>query len=121
MKIIDSHIHLVQYIAGTGAKGELRYCGGGQARYSDGSICQIIPTEWNTDQVTPERILSIMDTHNVEKAVLLQGGYLGFQNLYSYDAQQNIPPAFSLLRLMIRIAITGMLSFIIYLKNAISK
>lgn len=94
MKIIDSHIHLVQYIAGTGAKGELRYCGGGQARYSDGSICQIIPTEWNTDQVTPERILSIMDTHNVEKAVLLQGGYLGFQNLYSYDAQQKYPSRF---------------------------
>ena len=44
--------------------------------------------------MTPERILSIMDTHNVEKAVLLQGGYLGFQNLYSYDAQQKYPSRF---------------------------
>lgn len=94
MKIIDSHIHLVQYIAGTGAKGEMRYCGGGRGKYSDGSICQIIPPEWHSDQVTPERILSVMDMHNVEKAVLLQGGYLGFQNLYSYEAQQKYPSRF---------------------------
>ena len=27
MKIIDGHVHLVQYIAGTGAGGELRFAG----------------------------------------------------------------------------------------------
>ncbi len=94
MKIIDSHIHLVQYIAGTGSRGEMRSCGGGRGRYSDGSICQLIPPEWNTDQVTPERVLSIMDEHDVEKAILLQGGFLGFQNLYSYEAQQKYPSRF---------------------------
>ena len=94
MKIIDAHVHLVQCIAGTGAKGEMRSCGGGRGRYADGSVCQLIPPEWNTEQVTPERVLALMDANNVEKAVLLQGGFLGFQNLYSYEAQQKYPDRF---------------------------
>lgn len=32
-RIIDSHAHLVQYIAGTGAGGELRSIGNGMAVY----------------------------------------------------------------------------------------
>lgn len=94
MKVIDAHVHLVQCIAGTGAGGEMRACGGGRGMYADGSICQVIPEEWNTDQVTPERVLQVMDAHEVERAVLLQGGYLGFQNQYSYEAQQNYPDRF---------------------------
>ena len=82
MKIIDAHVHLVQCIAGTGAGGELRSCGGG------------LPPEWGADQATPERILQVMDAHQVERAVLLQGGYLGFQNLYSWQAQQQWPERF---------------------------
>ena len=90
MKIIDAHVHLVQCIAGTGAGGEMRSIGGGRGQYADGSVCQVIPEEWNTDQVTPERVLEVMDAHEVERAVLLQGGYLGFQNQYSCDAQQEV-------------------------------
>lgn len=94
MKIIDAHVHLVQCIAGTGAGGELRSCGGGQGIYADGSVCSLIPPAWGTDQVTPERMLELMDAHQVERAVLLQGGYLGFQNLYSWQAQQRWPQRF---------------------------
>lgn len=94
MKVIDAHVHLVQCIAGTGASGEMRSCGGGRGMYSDGSVCQLIPPAWNTDQVTPERVLQVMDENEVERAVLLQGGYLGFQNLYSYAAQQKYPDRF---------------------------
>lgn len=94
MKIIDAHVHLVQCIAGTGAGGELRSCGGGQGIYADGSACALIPPAWGTDQVTPERMLELMDAHQVERAVLLQGGYLGFQNLYSWQAQQQWPHRF---------------------------
>lgn len=94
MKIIDAHVHLVQCIAGTGAGGELRSCGGGQGIYADGSVCALIPPAWGTDQVTPERMLELMDAHQVERAVLLQGGYLGFQNLYSWQAQQQWPHRF---------------------------
>ena len=37
MKIIDSHAHIVQYIAGIGS-GELRSIGGGMARYANGQV-----------------------------------------------------------------------------------
>ena len=94
MRVIDAHVHLVQCIAGTGAGGEMRSIGGGRGMYADGSVCQVIPEEWNSDQATPERILQVMDAHEVERAVLLQGGYLGFQNQYSYDAQQKYPGRF---------------------------
>ena len=94
MKIIDAHVHLVQCIAGTGAGGELRSCGQGRGMYADGSTCQLLPAEWNTDQATPERILQVMNENGVERAVLLQGGYLGFQNLYSWQAQQKWPERF---------------------------
>ena len=83
MKIIDSHVHLVQCIAGTEANGEMRPCGEGRGICADGTVYELIPAEWHTDTVTPERVLQIMDAHEVERAVLLQGGFLGFQNLYS--------------------------------------
>lgn len=112
MKIIDAHVHLVQCIAGTGAGGELRSCGGGQGIYADGSVCALIPPAWGTDQVTPERMLELMDAHQVERAVLLQGGYLGFQNLYSWQAQQQWPHRFWRLPPMILTAVAGMRSYI---------
>lgn len=47
MKIIDSHVHLVQYIAGTGSGGELRSCGNGDAIYASGEIVpQMIPAQF---------------------------------------------------------------------------
>ena len=94
MKIVDSHVHLVQCIAGTEANGEMRACGGGRGICADGTVYELIPAEWNTDRVTPERVLRVMDEHEVERAVLLQGGFLGFQNLYSYEAQQKYPNRF---------------------------
>lgn len=94
MKIIDAHVHLVQCIAGTESNGEMRACGGGRGICADGTVYELIPEAWHTDTVTPERVLQVMDAHNVERAVLLQGGFLGFQNLYSYAAQQQYPDRF---------------------------
>ena len=94
MKIIDSHVHLVQCIAGTESNGEMRACGGGRGICADGAVYELIPAEWNTDTVTPERVLQVMDEHEVERAVLLQGGFLGFQNIYSWEAQQKYPDRF---------------------------
>lgn len=96
MKIIDSHVHLVQYIAGTGAGGELRSCGNGDAVYASGEIVpQMIPAQFGGEQVTAEQVLAIMDENQVEKAVLLQGNYYGFQNLYTYDAVKRYPDRFA--------------------------
>jgi len=93
MKIIDSHVHIVQYIAGTGEEGELRAIGdgSGRARYASGSLVQMIPEQFHADCVTPEDLIGEMDRNQVEKAVLLQGNFYGFQNQYTFDAMQKFP------------------------------
>ena len=94
MRVIDAHVHLVQCICGTGSRGAMRAIGGGKASYDDGTVYQLIPPELGEYDVTPEATLRVMDAHDVEKAVLLQGNFMGFQNLYSYDAQQRYPERF---------------------------
>ena len=95
MRVIDSHVHLVQYIAGTGAGGELRSIGGGMARYANGDTVRMIPEVFGGDSVSPEQILEVMDQNGVEKAVLLQGGFYGFQNLYTWEAMERYPDRFT--------------------------
>jgi len=94
MKLIDAHVHLVQYIAGTGAGGELRHVGNGVAEYASGERFQMLPPEFGCGYVTAEDVLKKMDENEVEKAVLLQGNYFGFQNLYSLDAVKKYPDRF---------------------------
>ena len=94
MKIIDAHAHVVQCIAGTGSQGELRPCGGGRAVYATGNTIQVIPPEIGEYDASPEALLRVMDAHGVEKAVLLQGNYFGFQNLYTWEAMQAYPDRF---------------------------
>ena len=94
MKIIDAHAHVAQYIAGFTSRGELRAVGGGKAQYSTGEVFQMFPPEMGDVGVTPEALLKVMDKHGVEKAVLLQGNWLGFQNEYTYKAVNNYPNRF---------------------------
>ncbi|MDO4330737.1 MAG: amidohydrolase family protein [Lachnospiraceae bacterium] len=95
MKLIDSHVHVVQYIAGTGAGGELRSIGGGMARYADGQVVRMIPEQFHSDSFTPEQLLEVMDSNGVERAVLLQGNFYGFQNYYTYQAMKKYPDRFT--------------------------
>ena len=94
-RIIDSHAHLVQYIAGTGAGGELRSIGNGMAVYANGQTVRMIPKEFGGDQVTPEHLLQVMDKNGVEKAVLLQGNFYGYQNYYTHLAVKKYPDRFA--------------------------
>lgn len=93
-KVIDAHVHLVQEIAGTGADGALRPIGGGRARYDDGKIITLLPPQFGEYQATPEDVLKEMDANGIEKAVCLQGNYIGYQNLYTYEASQKYPDRF---------------------------
>lgn len=95
MKIIDAHAHIVQVIAGFGSQGELRSCGNGKAIYASGQIIDMIPPALGDVDVTPEKVIELMDKHNVEKAVLLQGNYFGFQNEYTWQAIQKYPNRFT--------------------------
>lgn len=94
MRIIDAHAHVVQVIAGTGGQGELRPCGGGRAVYATGNSFRILPPEFGDYDAPPEALLRVMDAHGVEKAVLLQGNYFGFQNLYTAQAAEKYPERF---------------------------
>ncbi len=94
MKIIDAHAHVAQYIAGFTSKGELRAVGQGKAQYSTVEIFQMFPPEMGDIGVSPEALLKVMDENDVEKAVLLQGNWLGFHNQYTYEAVIKYPERF---------------------------
>lgn len=95
MKIIDAHAHIAQYVCGFTSKGELRSVGDGKAQYSTGETFQIFPPEMGDIGVSPEALLKVMDEHGVEKAVLLQGNFMGFQNEYTYEALKKYPERFT--------------------------
>ena len=95
MKIIDAHAHVAQYIAGFTSRGELRPAGGGKAQYATGEVFQMFPPEMGDTGVSPEALISVMDDNGVEKAVLLQGNWLGFQNEYTYAAMKKYPDRFT--------------------------
>ena len=93
-KIIDAHAHIMQYIAGFTSRGELRGIGGGLARYADGQTFAMIPPEYGDYGFSPEQLINIMDENGVEKAVLLQGQFFGFQNEYTAYAVKKYPERF---------------------------
>ena len=95
MKIIDAHAHVVQYIAGFTSRGELRGIGGGMARYADGTAFRMLPPGMGEYSASPEDLLAVMDENGVEKAVLLQGQFFGFQNEYTAEAIKKYPQRFS--------------------------
>jgi len=94
LKIIDTHIHVIHTLAGWGSEGELRTCGGGKAVWSTGNVIDMIPPVLGETNVTPEAVIKLMDEHNVEKGVLLQGNYYGFQNEYVWEAMEKYPDRF---------------------------
>lgn len=94
MKKIDAHVHLVENICGFGSKGSLTPIGQGRAIYDSGDIITLIPQELGEYQVTAESLLKLMDKHEVEYAILLQGNYLGYQNYATYLACQKYPNRF---------------------------
>lgn len=95
MKIIDAHAHVAQFVAGFTSKGELRGIGEGKAQYATGEIFQMFPPEMGNYGVSPESLISVMNENFVEKAVLLQGNFMGFQNEYTYEAIKKYPTRFT--------------------------
>lgn len=94
MKVIDAHTHIFESLAGFGGKGELRSLGGGRARWANGEEIQMIPPGMGDREFTPETLIALMDQHGVEKSVLLQGSFYGFQNDYTFEAAQKYPDRF---------------------------
>ncbi len=95
MKYIDAHAHVFETLCGFGADGELRALPGGKARWATGEVIDLIPPAYGDTTFSAERFLSVMDEHSVEKAVLLQGGFLGFANSYLEDVVKKHPERFA--------------------------
>ncbi|MDD4301912.1 MAG: amidohydrolase family protein [Sphaerochaeta sp.] len=95
MPIIDSHAHIFTELCGFGADGELRSIGGGKARWATGEVIDLIPQSYGDTTFSAERFLTLMDQNNVEKAVLLQGGFLGFANDYLSQVVSTYPTRFA--------------------------
>src|SRR5699024_592412 len=51
---------------------------------------QMIPERFG-DSFTADDLISVMDKNDVEKAVLLQGQFFGFQNEYTAEAVNKYP------------------------------
>ena len=91
MRIIDAHAHIFRTLAGFGADGELRMLGDGRAMWATGDEAAIIPEGYGNGRFTAESLLRMMDENGIGKAVLLQGGLLGFDNHYMKEAADRYP------------------------------
>ena len=94
MKIIDAHAHVVERITGFGHRGELRPIGNGRARWTNGDEISILPVEFGSYDFKGEALISLMDSFKVEKSVLLQGSFCGFQNEYTFEMTEKYPERF---------------------------
>lgn len=95
MAYIDAHAHIFEQLCGFGADGELRAMPKGKAVWATGEVIDLIPSSYGDTTFPAERFLSVMDAHTIEKAVLLQGGFLGFANQYLKEVVQKYPTRFA--------------------------
>lgn len=90
-KRIDAHVHIMERVAGFASRGELYAIGGGRARWSNGDEIQLFPPDRADRNFTAEILMGVLDDFGVEKAVVLQGSFYGFQNDYIADSVRKYP------------------------------
>lgn len=94
MKIIDTHVHVFEVLKGFNGKGELRPIGDGRGRYANGEEVDMIPPSLGETAFTADTCYQFLKEQGVEKAVLLQGSFYGFQNEYAVEAAEKYPDMF---------------------------
>ena len=94
MRIIDAHVHIFENLQGFNGNGELRAIGNGLGRYANGEVVKMIPPELGDRAFTAETCYKFLREQGVEKAVLLQGSFYGFQNEYVVEAAEKYPDMF---------------------------
>lgn len=95
MRKIDAHTHIFEVIAGFGPRGELRGIGGGKARWANGDEINLIPRDLGDRAFTDDALASVLQKNNVDRSILLQGSFYGFQNDYAWEAAQKRPNLFT--------------------------
>lgn len=94
MRKIDTHVHIFPNLQGFHGKGELVPAGGGMGRWATGEEVRMIPEGLGESSFTAERCYEFLKENHVEKAVLLQGNYYGYQNEYICQAARTYPDMF---------------------------
>ena len=94
MKFVDVHVHVVEHLRGFARRGEFRAIGGGRARWANGDVVDLIPPELGEYDVRGEKLYPFLKAQGVERAVLLQGSFYGFQNEYSLEVARQYPDMF---------------------------
>ena len=94
MKLVDVHVHVVEHLRGFARRGEFRAIGGGRARWANGEETMLIPPELGEVDVRGERLYPYLKEQGVERAVLLQGSFYGFQNEYTLEVARKYPDMF---------------------------
>lgn len=93
-RLIDAHVHVFETLKGFNGKGELRPIGGGRGRFANGEVVDMIPAGMGETAFTADTCYQFLKEQGVEKAVLLQGSFYGFQNEYAVEAAQKYPDMF---------------------------
>ena len=94
MKYFDAHAHVFEALKGYSGKGEMTALGGGKGAWATGEVCKMIPPALGEDAFTYDTAYQLLKDNDVEKAVLLQGSYYGFQNDYVSKAVNAHPDMF---------------------------
>lgn len=94
MRMIDAHTHVFDTLAGFGPRGELRAIGGGKARWANGEVIEMIPSGLGERAFTYDTLAALLQENGVERAILLQGSFYGFQNDYTREAAEKYPDLF---------------------------
>lgn len=94
MKLIDCHVHIFETLKGFNGKGEMRPLKNGLARWGNGEVVKMVPPELGDTSFTAETCYQLLKKNGVEKAVLLQGSFYGFQNEYVAEALEKYPDLF---------------------------
>lgn len=94
MKLIDAHTHIFEQLCGFGTRGELRPMGNGKARWANGDEIEMIPPGLGDRSFTAETLAALLRENDVERAVLLQGSFYGFQNEYTLESARAFPDLF---------------------------
>ena len=94
MKLIDAHTHVFEQLCGFGPRGELRPIGGGRARWANGDEIEMIPPGLGERSFTADTLAALLRENHVERAVLLQGSFYGFQNEYVLESARHYPELF---------------------------
>jgi predicted TIM-barrel fold metal-dependent hydrolase len=94
MKAIDAHVHVFNTIKGFNGKGELCPIGQGKAVWANGELVNMIPEGLGEESFLADTCYRLLKNNGVERAVLLQGSFYGYDNAYIAKAVAAYPDMF---------------------------